>query len=216
MTPELRKLLEPIGWSVVEKSTPVLAATLLDRLTQFGGRIGATKSESAAIKKTVEAAMKSAFRTIQMLDKLPIHCQDQVNLAREALDALAQIRNGERPNRPASDQTSRAKHELFDLLAALEAVDARLEREARGLSRGNQPNEKSYAFALVVAEIYLVGVGEMPSVGRNAEDWSRLTCSYGRTVQSVAGAMGLQVGDWYRPCETAISRLEAESDRSAA
>ena len=207
VTPEVRGLLEPLGWSRVQEANPLFAAGLAAVFTPEGGGFAKTASDAVIMRTDLEAASRGVFDAWKLLGGLPREVARRVNTATEALERLKQ---GDRdisawPS-PSDDQIETARRQLWTVMAGLESTLAQIEREAGKAKRGQQRNEAAYRVARSIAAIHIIGLGEYPSIG-NRSDGSGPSGQFCNTTKAVCSELGIIVGDVVRVCRQALSEI---------
>jgi hypothetical protein len=203
--PEVRGLLEPLGWSRVQEANPLFAAGLAAVFTLEGGGFAKTASDAVKVRTDLEATFRAVFDAWKLLGGLPREIARRVNTTTEALERLKQ---GDRdisawPS-PSDDQIETARRQLWTVLAGLESTLAQIEREAGKAKRGRQKNEAAYRVAHAVAAIYMIGLGVYPSIG-NRSDGSGPSGLFCNTTKAVCHELGIEVGDVVPVCRQVLS-----------
>lgn len=120
--------------------------------------------------------------------------------------------------RPFPTQNSDIPDPVADAIAALwqviDGLSARLDRlddlAAQG-GRGGQTNLAAREIAEAVAMLWIVARWDIPTLGRRA-DGSGLSGEYGRSVERVLDAVGVNCADAYRPARDALDAIIANED----
>jgi hypothetical protein len=110
------------------------------------------------------------------------------------------------------DHTSNAACALETLVPGLIYWTELLEHEAQKARRGGRHNEPAYRIAAALAEIYVIGLGEKPTIG-NLADGTGPSGLYGKVTRTVLAQLGLGDIDVVRPCRAAIKDLTEDRMR---
>lgn len=211
MTPEVESILEGIGWDFARLCLPVQAAVWTKVFRDAGEGIAASRittspQESKALSRRVDAILRMAKGLVEHLQQLPDPVRQNINVGATSFAELKEMHSRNAVDFP--DRITWTLDELSDLIPGIAATQRRLKLHGTKAKRGGQRNEVAFTIAKAVAEIYALGLGIRPSVGRRA-DVPGLSGRYARTVEKVYSAMGLSVVDAHDQCKEAVERYDA-------
>lgn len=199
-----RSILEPVGWPLIERASPLLAAQLAAKLDRNGGLVAGTPSSARIEAEKIEALARLVHKTMQQLENLPTEQRRTIGLA--TLTVLPSDDN------EVPDPTGDAVAALWRVLDGLTAQMDRLDQMTAKGGRGGQANLPAREVAHAVACLWIIARAEPPSLGRLA-DGSGLSGEYGRTVERVLSAVGIRCADAYRPAKDALDALLEDEAR---
>ena len=169
-----RTFLEPLGWSRVEKASPTLAAVIVARMNEFGGRTRETAPASREAAKSVgkiHDALNAALRGLEDLPEPDLREIAKSILSEQSIEE--QRRSGANALTPPADFSDPAAIAAFLgahqgatlILKGLRNYKRRLEADAAMSARGAPPNLAARAVADAVAMVYVAGSGGLPGLG---------------------------------------------------
>lgn len=196
MTPELEVELNKIGWKWASRN-PWHKVWYELVLRKDGGLVASDPQEARAALARHRALCASVINVVEGLRALSDDAATSINLDCIPVDER---------DKPWPDHITRAASALEFLAPGLIGWADLLAHEAQKARRGGQVNEPAYRIAETIAEIYVVGLGEKPTIGR-LEDGSGPSGLYGRVTAAIFSILEVRASDVFRPCRTAIDRL---------
>lgn len=199
MRPELEAELDKIGWQKVKAASPAYAQHLEKQLSDFGAdlRPQLAKAEGRRLKR-VRAAMVALHDEIGALSPESRSFIDVASCAPEVLDTGIP---------PLSGSLQLAIEAIAPGVLQLSEV---LDAEARRVGKGRKKNAAAYRIADALAEIYVIGCGSVPTIGKH-HDTNAATGVFGKVGGAVFRILGVAVAATsIEPFEAAIFGLTDE------
>lgn len=171
MKPEVEEALEPLNWRFVQQVDPWGAAFLAASLaTEASDTLASPKSAKASLSK-LRSMSKAMLAVLSGLDEMPPEQEARIDLGSSQL--------GER-DRDWPKRVEAARSALWSIVPGLAEELRKLEAEAAKATKGRPMNRLAYSVASAVAEIYMIGRGERPTIGRLESGMGRSqVCSEG-------------------------------------
>lgn len=194
MTPELEAELNKIGWARVD---PWQRARLSTSLTANGGLVASSPQAATAAASSHRNLCQSIVAAVEGLTKLSEEARTSINLDSTLPDEL----DGGWP-----DHVDAAVQALYAICPGLLRWTEYLNHEANKAKRGRPWNEPAFRVAAAMAEIYLIGRGKVPTIGRLA-DGGGPSGEYGKAMAKVCNLLEIKVADVVPHCQRAIADL---------
>lgn len=194
MTPELEAELNKIGWARVDLWHRAWLAT---SLKADGGLVASSPQAAEAARKKYLKLRRSIVATVEGLTALSEEARTSINLDSTPPDE----RDGGWP-----DHVDAVVQALHAICPGLVRWAEYLDHEADKAKRGRPWNEPAFRVASAMAEIYLIGRGKIPTVGRLA-DGGGPSGTFGKAVAKVCILLGIKVADVVPHCQRAIADL---------
>jgi hypothetical protein len=170
-------------------------------------KLSLTPGDAKKLAAEMHALFKAIVELVQGLDHLPNTVKRSINLSSISKDELFKLVRAGVDNPP--DLIEKFRNGLLSIAPGIEATHSRLEREAGPVKKGRRRNEAAYAVSQTIANVFVIGFGSIPTLGRRA-DSEGLSGQYGRTVEDVFRYLGIRVSDAYDPCKCAVEKLNGE------
>lgn len=198
MKREVEEALAPLDWAFVQSVDPWGAAWLGARFSIGANDVLADPQSAKASLLSVKGMSEALLVVLRGLDEMPPEQEARIDLGSSPVEE----RDKGWPKRVEA-----ARSALWSIVPGLVDELRNLEHEAAKASRGGRKNHLAYSVASAVAEIYVIGIGEKPRMGR-LESGAGTSGLFGRVTEDVFRALGLQVSGAYRPCAAAIKELD--------
>lgn len=196
-----RDILDPIGWPLLERASPILAANLATRMNEDGGLAASAPSVARQEARGLDRLARLLFEAAKGLEDLP---PDE----RRAI-GLATMRTPPTQNIDVPDPVTEALSALWQVIDGLSARLDRLDDLAAKGGRGGQAKLPARRIAEAIAMLWIVARGDLPTLGRLA-DGSGLSGEYGRCVERVLASARVKCADAYRPARDALDGVAAD------
>jgi len=198
MTPDLQSILERIGWATVKARAPAYALQLEVRLRD-SSRDNAARTAQVE-RERLECFIEDVLRVKGSADALAITSKSFVDFELSS----SSERDGVIPNR-----TQDAVDLLLALGPGLEALAEFLDQRANHARGGRPRKDAAFRIAEAVAEIYVIGRGEMPAKSSSAEGLA--SGEFSNVCHEVFKALGVDSSRrTLEPLRAAIDRLTGE------
>lgn len=207
MTPEIEEILDSVGWRFACSRHPIQTAKWTLTLNGTGGALSSSPQEAKKMASNVKKLFRSVWEAYSVLGLLPDQIIGSLNMGSTSWEEMKRMQHASSSVFP--DRVGQTRSELGGLMAGLEATLSRLEDQGKRATRGRPRNDPAYAIARTVAEIYIVGLGALPTVGHLAGT-NRPSGLYCRAVECLFATLGLNVGDPFLPCSDAVNSLTEE------
>lgn len=196
MRPEIEAALAPLNWPTVRLRFPAraqaLALTFNQRAADLSPRFQRRNAEQ------LEALMAGMAATFEAMAALSPEMANRINLQ----STPPVERDGGWP-----DHLEAAGEALRRIVPGVLAEVETARHFAGPPKRGQEPNVLAYRVAEAIAEIHVLGLGQRPTIGRGGTGEQALGTQFGRAVEAVFDAMGLRVGEPFRPASAAARAL---------
>lgn len=202
LPPELEAILDKIGWATVKERAPAVAEIWERFLTPNAGGFAPDPVRARATLKCFEKLASAIDRVLAQLNSLTSKEVSDLNTACQLDTSLEEI------FRPPPDSVAAVKQGLERLRAGLTPPHLFLEWEADQSKKGRPRNEVAYKIARILAHIYVVGRGDLPTYGRDAIT-NEPNGDFVPTVVEVYRILEVEVGDPIDPCKAAIKSITA-------
>ena len=199
MTPEIEAALSRIGWQTVKRLPIYLISRAESVLSPTGGRFTAKTSSAKLEHDRLANLLGQLNATVAGLKQLS-HKQIRSIDGGAATDD--ELQSAAPPSRIRA-----AVSALEGIVPGVEHLCALVNIEAGTPKKGAPRNEAAYRIAKVLAEIYVVGLGEKPTIGLRA-DGTGPSGLYGSVASDVFRLLSITVNDVRAPCREAIGLLD--------
>lgn len=198
-----RDILDPIGWPLLERASPIFAAALAARMNARGGLAASAPSVARQEASGLDDLARQLFEATKRLETLTA-------VQRRAI-GIATVRVFPSQDSDIPDPVEDAIAALWQVIDGLSDRLERLDDLAAQGGRGGQINLAAREIAEAVAILWIIAQWDLPTLGRLA-DGSGLSGEYGRCVERVLDAVGVKCADAYRPARDALDAIIANED----
>lgn len=198
-----RDILDPIGWPLLERASPIFAAGLAARMNGRGGLAASAPRMARQEASGLDDLARLLFEATKRLETLTAEQKRAIG--------LAAMTSPPAQDNDIPDPVADAIAALWQVIDGLSARLDRLDDLAAQGGRGGQTNLAAREIAEAVAMLWIVARWDFPTLGRLA-DGSGLSGEYGRCVEQVLAAVGVKCADAYRPAQDALDTVRANED----
>lgn len=186
MKPEIRAVLENIGYTRARLYNPSLVFSAWEP-TQRGDRLYKGKQEANVCKKALGSLL-------QALETCPLHVQQIVS-----------------SHSKISTDWDEARDPFSEVIQAISELITMTDREFAEFwdSGGAPPRPAGEDIAKKMAEIYVLGMGKLPTVGANSD--GDPTGRFSRAVAETFLLLGMP-DNFRRPCRVAVDELKRDDN----
>lgn len=208
MTHELEAILNRIGWATVKFVAPFLAGSLAARLTPNGGLFESHRPTARAGLERHQQLMTAMAKVLEELEALSPGKLRYANWASSLALDTPDARDVGVP-----DRVSQARAALEAIVPGILSLNESLAWEAElregNARRGRPPNRAAYRIAEALAEVYVIGMGKTPPLGRDSGS-NEANGGFATTFVDVCKILGVRVKDPHDVCEAAKEKLTPE------
>lgn len=204
MNPDIEDELDNIGWKPVKYLFGWQAQYISSSITSTGGKFAQDRVQAREMADRLTALIKNAEELCHGL----LHLTDE-----QEVTLNVNLTEFEDRDRGIPDHVSDMIESIANLRVELDDLHSMIMREAGEVKPGRPKNEAARSVCAAIAEIYVLRYGKIPRIGR-LEDGSGVSGRYGQTCHRVLTLLGLEIGDVYRVCADAISRVDGTRAQS--